>query len=104
MDSSNRLPILLVDDEAPILKASLLMLQSKGFDNVISMQDSSMVMQSLASKPVAVAIIDLHMPVVSGRELLTQISNNYPEIVVVIMTSDDDTQSAVECMRAGAFD
>jgi len=104
MDPSNSLPVLLVDDEAPILKASGLMLQSKGFDNVISVQDSSKVMQLLATTPVAVAIIDLHMPVVSGRELLTQIVNNYPEIVVIVMTSDDETQSAVECMRAGAFD
>ncbi|HEY4744756.1 MAG TPA: response regulator, partial [Desulfuromonadaceae bacterium] len=93
MSSSNSLPILLVDDEASILKASSLMLQNKGFDNIITEQDSSKVMRLLASHPVAVAIIDLHMPAMSGRELLSQIATTYPDVVVIIQTALDETQS-----------
>lgn len=98
------LPILLVDDELPILKATSLMLQSKGFENIITEQDSRKVMQLLAAHPVAVAVIDLFMPGITGKELLTQIANSHPEVVVIIQTSLDETQSAVECMRSGAFD
>jgi DNA-binding NtrC family response regulator len=98
------LPILLVDDELPILKATSLMLQSKGYENIITEQDSRKVMQLLATHPVAVAVIDLFMPEVTGKELLAQIANSYPEIVVIIQTALDETQSAVECMRSGAFD
>lgn len=104
MNSSNSLPLLIVDDEATILKASTLMLQNRGFDNIITEQDSTRVMQLLSSKPVAVAIIDLQMPVMSGRELLSRIVATYPDIVVIIQTALDETQSAVECMRSGAFD
>lgn len=104
MNTPPSLPILLVDDEAPILKASCLMLQGKGYDNIIAVQDSREVMPLLASQPVAVAVIDLFMPGVTGQELLAQISSNYPETVVIIMTAVDETQSAVECMRSGAFD
>lgn len=98
------LPILLVDDELPILKATSLMLQSKGYDNIITVQDSRKVMQLLATQPAAVAVIDLFMPGVTGQELLAQIANSHPEVVVIIQTALDETQSAVECMRSGAFD
>src|SRR6185369_243744 len=104
MNTPQSLPILLVDDEAPILKASSLMLQGRGYDNIITVQDSRKVMPLLASQPVAVAVIDLFMPEISGQELLTQIACNFPEIVVIIQTALDETQSAVECMRKGAFD
>lgn len=104
MSSSNSLPILIVDDEASILQASSLMLQNEGFDNIITEQDSSKVMRLLASQPVAVAVVDLQMPTVSGRELLSQIATSYPDVVVIVQTGLDETQSAVECMRSGAFD
>jgi DNA-binding NtrC family response regulator len=104
MNTSLSLPILLVDDEAPILKASSLMLQSRGFENIITLQDSREVMSLLASQPVSLAILDMFMPGLTGQELLSQITSNYPEILVIIMTALDETQAAVDCMRNGAFD
>lgn len=104
MNSPLSLPILLVDDEAPILKASSLMLQSRGFENIITLQDSREVMPLLASQPVAVAVLDMFMPGLTGQELLSQIASTYPEVLVIIMTALDETQAAVDCMRNGAFD
>ncbi len=91
MSSSNSLPILIVDDEASILQASSLMLQNEGFDNIITEQDSSKVMRLLASQPVAVAVVDLQMPTVSGRELLSLIATSYPDVVVIVQTGLDET-------------
>ena len=104
MNTPQSLPILLVDDEAPILKASTLMLRNRGFNNIISTRDSHEVMSLLAAQPVSVAVIDMFMPGITGLELLTRIRSVYPEILVIIMTSLDETQSVVECMRKGAFD
>ncbi len=104
MNYPKSLPILLVDDEAPILKASTLMLQSRGFTNIISMQDSREVMALLASQPIAVAVVDMFMPGITGLELLTRINGMYPEVMVIVMTSLDETQTVVDCMRSGAFD
>lgn len=96
--------ILLVDDEAPILKATKLMLQGNGFNSVITLTDNREVMPLLASRPVSLVILDLCMPDISGQELLTQITSSYPQLSVIVMTALDETMSAVECMRAGAFD
>lgn len=96
--------ILLVDDEPAILKATALMLKGHGHDSVVTAQDSREVMSILAAQPVSVVVLDLYMPKISGQELLPQIIAAYPHISVIIMTALDETQSAVECMRAGAFD
>lgn len=96
--------ILLVDDEPAILKATSLMLQGRGFSKVLTALESRDVMQILASEPVSVVVLDLYMPHISGQELLPQIIATYPHISVIVMTALDETQSAVECMRAGAFD
>ncbi len=104
MNKNNSLPILLVDDEAHILKASKLMLQSSGFRSVSTTTDPRTVMPMLAEQPAAVIVLDLFMPLLSGQELLQKICSCYPETAIIVMTALDETQSAVDCMRAGAFD
>jgi DNA-binding NtrC family response regulator len=96
--------ILLVDDEPAILKATSIMLMGRGFTSVLTALDSRDVMSILATEPVAVVVLDLYMPLISGQELLPQIIAAYPHISIIVMTALDETQSAVECMRAGAFD
>lgn len=104
MPSGYSRTILLVDDEPAILKATSLMLMGRGYSRVLTVQDSRDVMSVLASEPVAVVVLDLYMPLLSGQELLPQIIAAYPHVSIIIMTALDETQSAVECMRAGAFD
>ncbi len=96
--------ILIVDDEAFILKASKLFLQSSGIRNVITLQDSQQVMSVLASQPIAVAVVDLNMPNISGLELLPRIIEQYPHIPVIMVTASDEIETVVKCMRSGAFD
>jgi DNA-binding NtrC family response regulator len=44
------------------------------------------------------------MPHLSGQELLQKIVRDYPGIPVILMTANDDIQTVVSCMKAGAFD
>lgn len=96
--------ILLVDDEEHILYASSLMLRADGFESVMTAGDPRQVMQILADEAVAVVVLDLCMPQMSGQELLKEIAYTYPELPVLVMTALDDLQTAVDCMKAGAFD
>lgn len=104
MSQAQSQTILLVDDEAPILKATQLMLQGHGYTSVITTDNSNNVMSLLTSRPVSVVVLDLFMPGLSGQELLSLIVSSYPQISVIVMTALDETMSAVECMRAGAID
>ena len=67
-------PILLVDDEPHILKFSKLTLQSRGLQDVLTMEDSRQLLPLLAAQEVAVIVLDLYMPLASGIELLPEIT------------------------------
>jgi len=96
--------VLLVDDEDHILSTSTLCLQSSGINAVLTTNDSREVMQTLERESVAVIVLDLQMPVLSGMELLPDIVRNYPHVPVIIVTANDEIDTVVECIKTGAFD
>jgi DNA-binding NtrC family response regulator len=97
-------PILIVDDEAAILLSMDTVLQMAGLNNVLTCQDSRQVMNLLAGRPVEAMLLDLNMPHIDGRELLGQINQAFPEIPVIIVTGAVEVETAVQCMKSGAFD
>jgi len=97
--------ILIVDDEIEVLESFELILNSGGFAHVTACTDSRQVLPILAGrKNVDVILLDLIMPFINGCDLLERLSENYPEIPVVVITATDELDTAVACMRAGAFD
>jgi DNA-binding NtrC family response regulator len=58
----------------------------------------------LLDEGVTVLFLDLGLPGMSGASFLSQMGRTHPEIPVVIATSDDRLERAVEMMRCGAFD
>ena len=99
-----RLPVLIVDDEAQALNSFEIALRSTGVNNIIRCQESREVMPLLSSQEVELMLLDLSMPHVSGEELLAIVTKDLPEIPVIIITGSDDVETAVGCMKAGAFD
>jgi DNA-binding NtrC family response regulator len=96
--------VLLVDDEPHILSSGKLALQCAGIEHVLTESDSRKVMDLLANQRIEVVVLDLHMPHLSGTEILPRIVRDYPHIPVILATADDDVQAVVECMKLGAFD
>ncbi|MGD9210545.1 MAG: sigma-54 dependent transcriptional regulator, partial [Desulfobacteraceae bacterium] len=97
-------PILIVDDEESILLAIDTTLQMAGFNHTITMQDSRKVMELLTRQPIDVMLLDLNMPHVDGHRLLDIINCEYPDIPVIIVTGAVDVETAVRCIKVGAFD
>lgn len=98
------LPILLVDDEQEILRSFTRILNIEGIENVFTIDDSRQVMPFLKEQNIGVIILDLKMPYISGDELLLEINHDFPSIPVIIMTAVNEVESAVRCMKSGAFD
>ncbi len=96
--------VLLVDDEPQLLRSTSLALRTSGIANVQTFSDSREVERFLSSKPVAVALIDLNMPHIGGEALLQLIKQKHPEIAVIILTAANEVDTAVDCMKNGAFD
>jgi two-component system response regulator HydG len=104
MANTSTSPILLVDDEQQILLSSETILRFAGISDVRTIDDSRKVLPRLQKEEIGVIVLDLFMPNVSGMELLTVISRDYPQIQVIVMTAADKVEVAVDCMRKGAFD
>ena len=99
-----RLPVMLVDDEAQALDSFELALRSGNVNNFLRCQDSRDVMSLLTEQDIEVMLLDLRMPHLSGEELLPQITSDFPHVPIIVITGADDVETAVKCMRAGAFD
>ena len=102
--SRPRKPVLLVDDETQILSTLKLYLKNSGTSDILTISDSCEVLPLLAAEPIAVIVLDLHMPKVSGLDLLPRIVRDFPQIPVIIVTANDEIDSVVDCMKMGAFD
>jgi len=95
---------LLVDDEVEALDAAETALLAQGIDNVVTCQDSRLVMGLLAEGAPEAVILDLGMPHLQGQDLLPQIVQAFPGLPVIVLTGLGQAEHVVECMRRGAFD
>jgi len=96
--------VVLVDDESTVLLSSKMLLNSAGIKNVLAVEDSRELMPLLARQDCAVVVLDLFMPYVSGSQLLPDIIRDYPDLPVIVMTASQEVETAVSCMKDGAFD
>ena len=98
------LPVMVIDDEIQAIKSCELILNSGGIDHIISLTDSREVMESLQSSEPSVIMLDLSMPYLSGDNLLKTMTRDYPHIPVIIITGLNEVETAVNCIKSGAFD
>jgi DNA-binding NtrC family response regulator len=104
MTHVSALPVLLVDDEPPVLHSANIALRTSGIAHVITVDDSRAVLPLLAEQEVGVLVLDLTMPHISGQALLEQVAGDYPDIPIILMTATNDLETAVQCMQTGAID
>jgi DNA-binding NtrC family response regulator len=97
-------PVVLVDDESTVLLSSRMILGSAGIKNVQTLDDSRELMPLLAGQEVSVVVLDLFMPYISGTQLLPEIVREHPDTPVIVMTASQEIETAVACMKEGAFD
>ncbi|MBW2273374.1 MAG: response regulator [Deltaproteobacteria bacterium] len=95
--------VLVVDDEAPVLLALRRILD--GDRHVVVLASSPDEASGALEDPgLDVVLVDLAMGEASGLELLERVKRERPEVQVIVMTGNASIDSAVECMRRGAFD
>ena len=97
--------VLLVDDEPAWLRSLRLTLErSAGITNIITCQDSREVMELLERHEIGLVLLDLTMPHLSGDQLIGMIAERHPEIAVIVISGMNQIESAVNCIKQGAFD
>ena len=95
--------ILVADDEVNIRRGLAMGLTDEGY-NVYEAENGLEALKIIASKDVDLVITDLKMPEMTGEELLKNITANYKNIPVIILTGHGTIETAVETMHNGAYD
>ena len=95
--------ILVVDDEKVIRDGCRRVLADNNYD-VICAENGQDAMLMFETERVDIILLDLKMPVMSGEEVLEQAFGLYPDIPIIIITGHGTIDTAVECMKKGAYD
>ncbi len=95
--------ILVVDDEKIIRDGCEKVLSKEGWE-VRTASSGVAGLEILQERPYDLLLLDLKMPGLSGMEVLQRVKELYPELLVVVITGYATVESAVEAMKAGAYD
>ncbi|MGE4553790.1 MAG: sigma-54-dependent transcriptional regulator [Desulfovibrionaceae bacterium] len=97
-------PVLLVDDEATWLASFKTVLRFAGVGNVQTCDDPGRVLGLLAERPYSLLLMDIVMPRLRGTDLLPRVREAHPELPVIMLSGLNEVDTAVACIKAGAYD
>ena len=95
--------ILVVDDEESLRRVLQVQLEQDGY-SVVTAASAQQALSLLQLRGYDLVITDLRMPDISGIEVLKHVKPQYPETVVIVLTAFGTVETAVEAMKAGAYD
>jgi DNA-binding NtrC family response regulator len=103
MNCINGKSILVIDDDAGMLRALEKVLRSEG-GTVATASWVGEVMERLTESKGGVDLIitDLRMPVLNGQSILRAVKAALPKVPVIIITAFGGPEARSECMQAGA--
>lgn len=95
--------ILVVDDELSVCKSVKKILEKKGC-SVDIIQRGKDALDMVGQAQYDVMVVDLKMPGMDGIEVLKNVREKHPDVLVLIVTGFATVETAVEAMKLGAFD
>jgi putative two-component system response regulator len=101
--NGNRERILVVDDVASIRIAFSRKLAGEGYECLMA-ENGENALALLREHQFALVLLDITMPGISGKEILHKIVERYPDTAVIMITAVDNAETAIEMLKAGAYD
>ena len=96
--------LLICDDHPPIRTAVTYI--AKALDPEIEVVEAGNAAEALAllerERDVELLLLDLHMPVMSGFDLLSELKVRHPSLPVVVLSSDDTRATVIDALERGA--
>ena len=95
--------ILVVDDERAIRNSLKEILGDEGFDVDVA-EDGAIAVQMVEKEKYNIIFCDIKMPNMDGMEVLDKLNAMGVEAAMVMISGHGDIETAVECIKKGAFD
>ncbi len=102
-EPAERETLVVVDDDHAIRLSCQKILERAGF-RVETFEDGARGLEGVAALRPAMAIVDLKMPGISGIEVISRARQISPRTILVVITGYATIDTAVEAMKAGAYD
>ncbi|MBW1644413.1 MAG: response regulator, partial [Deltaproteobacteria bacterium] len=99
---SEKIKVLMVDDEEQFRSTTKKVLNKKGFDTILAGSGEEAI-EKLNENP-DVVILDIKMPGMDGHQALNEIKKLSPDLPVIMLTGHGALPSAREALVEGAFD
>jgi len=97
-------PVLLIDDETSFLRSMSLTLERNDITHIHTCSEPRSVPELMKKLNAGLVLLDLTMPGLSGRDLLSWFKEEYPDVCVIIISGLNQVEAAVDCVKQGAFD
>jgi DNA-binding NtrC family response regulator len=94
--------ILIADDDSSFRRVLEYQLKQAGYE-ILKAEDGKKAFELFSQNPCHAVLTDLDMPELSGNELLRAVKQQSPDTPVIVITAYGTIDSAVEAMKAGAF-
>jgi two-component system nitrogen regulation response regulator GlnG len=95
--------VLIVDDDESVRWVLKKALEKEGIETIPA-KTATEGLERIKEGDIAIALMDIRMPGMSGLEALDEIRSDGQGALVIIMTAQATMQNAIEAMRRGAFD
>jgi DNA-binding NtrC family response regulator len=96
--------VFLVDDDDLIVSMLSRALKNEGYEVRSETADFRNVVSAIGSWAPDVALLDIRLPGTSGIDILEEMKSRGTNAQVIMLTSDDNLETAVRCMKLGAAD
>jgi len=95
--------VLIVDDEEAMRHLLSVVLRDHGYE-VRAVSNGEEALRELAARDYDLVLSDVRMPRMDGLQLLAAIQREHPDLTVIVMSAYGTHDTAVEAMKAGAYD
>ncbi|MDA3835290.1 MAG: response regulator, partial [Spirochaetales bacterium] len=95
--------IVIVDDDMMIREPLAEYLDESGF-RVLEAQDAKELRHLMASKNVALILLDIGLPDADGASLIPELIAGHPGAAIIMLSGVADLHVAIDCIRNGADD
>ncbi len=99
---SNKIKLLIVDDEEEFLESIAKRLEMRDFD-VSTATRGEQAVEIAREDKFDLALLDLKMPGMDGKQVLEVLKKEHKFIEVIILTGHGSVDSAIDCTKLGAF-
>ncbi len=96
-------PILVVDDERFFQDLLAGILREEGYDVEVA-GSGEQALEACSDLRYRVVVMDLVLPDIVGTEVLARVRERDPDIAVIMVTAYASMESAIEALKAGAYD